>query len=186
MDFPVVCNLWFRKHHKWLSPQSPLSQAQKCVPWVTDMHQFHISNYMQPTPSSTKSLKFVCWLWSVWFFQIFWVLGWFILQCPFTSSISKGSSQSPQITVTSNYYLSILDLNWWPRDWIWTSDKEIKGTIPDPMTHLLSPAVPEECDSLTELLLLTVFFQCLITYMKLQYFSHSHYVHVRYVLQLFS
>lgn len=53
------------------------------------------------------------------------------------------------------------------------------------MTHLLSPAVSEECDSLTELLLLTVFFQCLITYMKLQYFSHSHYMHVRYLLQLF-
>lgn len=50
------------------------------------------------------------------------------------------------------------------------------------MTHLLSPAVPEECDSLTELLLLTVFFQCLITYKKLQYFSHSHYVYVRYLL----
>lgn len=50
------------------------------------------------------------------------------------------------------------------------------------MTYLLSPAVPEECDSLTELLLLTVFFQCPITYKKLQYFSRSHYVYGKYLL----
>lgn len=156
VDFLLLCNLWFREHHRWLSMQIALSQAQQCVPWMMGMYQSYNSRYKQTTLNSSKSVKFCSALLSallamkhVSFTDIL-GFGVVLFHChEFTSSVSRRSSQSPQIAVTFNCY--------YPYG-IWTSDPEIKGTIPDPITYLLSPPVPEECDSLTELLFCWLYF----------------------------
>lgn len=145
------------------------------------MYQSHDSTYKQPTPTSSRSMKFCSALLStllamkhVSFTDILdFGFGFFFFSVHvFTSSIST-SSWSPQITVTFNCYLSILDLNRWPRD---------------ERNHSWSHYPSPESTSLWRMwfikwtaLLLTVFFQCLTTHMKLQYFSHSHCMYVRYL-----